>query len=382
MTTPAPAGTAAPKDADDADTDTGVATGDAAFDSYADALSHGDTPLLGHMVLYSISDGIVTPDKVAQWFRELDLDPQFAPSPLRAVDAYERITGPDGVRLVYALDNEDGTSSKRSRREPPERQATLMIRNVGRDKQRIVRHIVREVRDQPKSKLSYDTRLGEVVFERDNGPQSTNGGGALVVRPDRRAIEKLPAEEQSKVEELFGELQAAYTQHVTYLSGDKLRSLVRRYIEALNAIRVRKTGGVYFVHQTHTPTLARLRELVSRFGKDSQLVRVPLPDQEEMREMIVAAFTTKAAEDLSKLSQEIAAARRAGADDNAVQALYRRFQALRTETTQHAELLSTSLDDTDAALGLVKAQLGALLATAGTKDDDEPAPDAGSGEPQ
>jgi hypothetical protein len=35
-----------------------------------------------------------------------------------------------------------------------------MIRHVRRDKDQIVRHLVREVRDEAPVKLSYDTRLG------------------------------------------------------------------------------------------------------------------------------------------------------------------------------------------------------------------------------
>jgi hypothetical protein len=56
---------------------------------------------------------------------------------------------------------------------------------------------------------------------------------------------------------------------------------------------VRPTGGVYFVYRTHDATLSALRVLVSRFGEGSHLSRVPIPDQDEMREMVIAAFTTR-----------------------------------------------------------------------------------------
>jgi hypothetical protein len=52
--------------------------------------------------------------------------------------------------------------------------------------------------------------------------------------------------------------------------------VLRTYIEDLNAIRVRPTGGVYFVHRRHAGTLAALRELVRRFGARQPLVpRLP-----------------------------------------------------------------------------------------------------------
>jgi hypothetical protein len=54
-----------------------------------------------------------------------------------------------------------------------------------------------------------------------------------------------------------------------------------------------------------------------------------------------------------------------------VQRLYGRFQDLQAATAEHSTLLSTSLDDTDAALTLVKTQLGSLLANATDDEDDE-----------
>lgn len=151
----------------------------------------------------------------------------------------------------------------------------------------------------------------------------------------------------------------------TFLSGDRLRAVVRDHVEGLNAIRVRPTGGEYFVHRAHAASLARLRELVSRMGAGSLLVRVPIPDQDEMREMVVNAFTTRAKDELDRLARDIAVAQatRTVADTD-VEALYARFREVRASTAEHAELLSTSLDDTVASLKLVNLQLAGLLAQA------------------
>ena len=70
-------------------------------------------------------------------------------------------------------------------------------------------------------------------------------------------------------------LQAVYQRHCTYLGSDRLPGVLRTYIEDFNAIRVRSTGGVYFVHRRCADTLAALRELVRRFGAGSHLARVP-----------------------------------------------------------------------------------------------------------
>jgi hypothetical protein len=332
---------------------------------YLEAMEADGAPVLGYLVLYSVFDGRVTRDALEHWFAELGLDPAFVPPPIRAVDAFEKVTGPAGIRVTYPLDEPGQARRRRRRQDSQERVATLMIRHVRRDGHQIVRHVVREVRDEAATRLSYDTRLAECVFGRDSHPAAAHGAGALHLTPDHAAIGALPPSEQERVQAMLADLQAAYQRHCTYLSSDRLRGVLRTYIENLNAIRVRPTGGVYFIHRRHAGTLAALRELVSRFGADSHLARVPLPDQEEMREMVITAFTTKSREALDRLARDIATAQRDGdTAPAAIQALHKRFRDLQAATAEHAKLLNTSLDDTTATLKLVNAQIASLLGQA------------------
>ncbi|MFD0887862.1 DUF6744 family protein, partial [Streptosporangium algeriense] len=252
------------------------------------------------------------------------------------------------------------------------REALLMVRHVRRDQQQIVRHLVREVRDEANTRLSYDTRLAEIAFHYDRSPTAAIGAGELAVKPDHSAIKGLSEAEQGRVREVLAEVETSYQEGCNFLTGDRLRSMVRAYIEGLKAIRVRPTGGVYFVNAQHTDALGSLRELVSRMGEGSHLSRVPLPDQAEMREMIISAFTTRARDDLQKLALDIATAQREGQTAAAVQTLYRRFQAVQASTETHSELLSSSLEETTQAMQVVQLQLASLLAEA---TDDEPETD-------
>ncbi len=351
------------------------ALGASLFDAYTSAAESG--PALGYLVLYSVFDGQVTREDLEQWFVDLGLDVGLVPPPLRAVDAFERVTGPDGSRVSYLLDDPAADTRYRPRRRASAgRMATLMVRHVRRDARQIVRYIVREVRDENKTRLSYDTRLGQCVFVRDTSGGDEAGAGEMEVFPDKAAIAALPPAEQSRVTSLLFDIHDQYRRRTQYLSGDKLRGLLRTYIEGLDGLKVRPTGGVYFVPRQHADVLAGLRELVSRFGEGSHLVRVPLPDQDEMRDMVIAAFTTKAKDDLDKLARDIVAAQQQPAATDTVQALYARFRDLQAATGEHAQLLSTSLDDTEAALTLVQFQLTGLLTHTTDEDDDsEPATD-------
>ncbi len=334
------------------------------WDGYVEALEADGAPVLGHLVLYSVYSGRVTPEALARWFTELGLDKALCPGEINATDVYERVTGPAGVRRAYAIDEQQQTEWRRRRDGWKGRKALLMIRHVSRDKDKIVRHLVREVRDEEQTRLSYDARLAVITFVRDCAKGAAVGGGALEITSDREAIGELPADEQTCVEEVLGEVREKFETGRLFVSADKLRAMLRAYIESLHPIRVRPSGGVYFVGRQHAATLAALRELVTRFGDRSNLARVPLPEQDEMRDMVISAFVTRSKEELDKLAAEIRQAQTAGADKAAVQALYNRFAELQAAAAEHEQLLSGSIDDAQASMQLVQLQLASLLARA------------------
>ncbi|MGZ3140470.1 DUF6744 family protein [Lentzea chajnantorensis] len=344
----------------------------AGSDALSRAFDVGDAPLLGHLVMYSVYDAKVTPAMITQWFGELGLDTDFLPPDLRASDAYEKVTGPSGVKATYALDDPTANFRDVKQRNKPSNLATLMIRLVRKDGGQIVHHVVREVRNEVQSKLTYDPLMAELTFKRDNEKGAAEGAGSLEIRPYQGAIKNLPPDEQDRVRKVLEEIKYWFDYRRTYLDSDKLRKVVRNYLEHLKAVMVRPGGGVYFVHAQHAETIAALHELVKRFGgmgnKKSSLTRIPLLDQEEMREMVIEAFTSKAAEELEKLAEEIAAAKRDGAKAHVIEKLYARFRELKASTEEHSTLLSTSLDDTTSALELVQLQLSSLLMTADAED--------------
>src|SRR5260370_26251867 len=148
-----------------------------------------------------------------------------------------------------------------------------MIRHVSRGKDRIVRHLVREVREEEQVRLSYDARLAVITFVRDGGENAAAGAGALKIEPDRESIAALPGPEQQQVTEVLDEVRQAFDRGRLFLSADKLRSVVRTYIESLRPIRVRPTGGGDFVSRQPPAQLWGLRGRGARFGAASNTSR-------------------------------------------------------------------------------------------------------------
>ncbi|WP_067819838.1 DUF6744 family protein [Actinomadura kijaniata] len=338
----------------------------ASLDAYTAAMDDPGAPLLGHVVLYSVFEGRVRHTDLERWFIELGLDAALLPPAIRAIDAFEQVTGARGVNHKYALESGQpatGNSQSARRTSGQAVEITLMWRHVRRDRHSIVRHLVREVRDATHSTLTY-SQVAECEFVRDTRPGVPRGAGSLRVNPDYSALATLGLREAETVMHLLDEVRTTYQQRCHYYTGDRLRTLVHDYVVHLDAIKVRPTGGVYFVHRAHADILARLRTLVSRLGPKSELSRIPIPDQHEMRSMIETAWANQARDELDRLSHDIVQARRNGASDKAIEALHRRFTALKKSTEQHAQVLSLSLGDTQAALRTVNAQLATLLVSA------------------
>jgi hypothetical protein len=87
-------------------------------------------------------------------------------------------------------------------------------------------------------------------------------------------------------------------------------------------------GPAVAVRQPPPGCARRLRQLVARMGAPSELSRISISDQAEMREMVIKAFATRAKDDLDRLAADIATATREGHSAAAVQILYKRFEGL------------------------------------------------------
>jgi hypothetical protein len=312
-------------------------------------------------VFYSVFDGNVSPGELARWFAELDLNPDLLPAPIRADGAYESVTS--NLTLSYPLPARRGAGAPAD-----DRTATLFIRRVRRDRRTIVCHLVREVRDSGARKLGYTDAVAQIIFSRDQRDGADPGAGTLEIIPNLASV---PQREHDRVREMLETVAQQFGRRCRYLTGDKIRAMLHAYIEHLNAIKVRPTGGVYFLYRHHHATLGALHLLLKRFGAGSNLYYIPLPDRDELRDMVIDAFRAKAREDLQRLSRDLADAQAAAASrggpvaEATAEALYRRFQALQDQASEHSALLSTDLDETGAALNLAGAQIMALLAQAG-----------------
>lgn len=278
----------------------------------------------------------VTHDQLEKWFDELGLDKNFLPPPIRAYDAFRKAT--TEVSLEYPLD-QDGMS------------ATLMVREVDFDNEQIVRHVIKEVRDRRGKKLDYDPHLATLKFLRGGRTAAGKRGGETF----KSAVMKhVTGPERQHVNSLIETANDRYKDLCANIHADTIRSIIRNYLVSLNAISVKPSGGVYFVHLSRQPTVDSLQELVQRVGQGCSFHQLPLLDTVEQREMLTDAFQTEVEDEIRKLNGEIVGLNDKVKGGKVPVTKYAEFQA------KYQAILDRSEDYTR-VLGLAQGRAGAAL---------------------
>lgn len=306
-----------------------------------------DDCLLGQIVWYSVADGTYDGDAIAAAFDRLHLNPQFLPRGLRPDAAFEKASKvPDGFKYEVAGGNT----------------AELMVRELDRDDERIVRQVTREVRDGKKKRLLYGP-VAELIFYK---PPTRNGVVDLSGATVRYSIAAdVSRSERAVIQSQLQAFSDSYDRHCRFHDGQKIRALVRGYLLHLNAILMKPTGGVYFVFQNRADELARLQTFMNELAPRTatSLTSLPLADLPHLRVEVTDAFQREAAKDFQEVVKEItdlATTRRGPVKVEAYMKLRAQYDDVVNKATEYTRLLDVSQATTAAAAEVALRALGAL----------------------
>lgn len=303
------------------------------FRKYVD--THQDLPpevILGHIAWFHISDGRFDPKHIESEFARLGLNAQFLPKAINPADGWEKATKEiQGTK--YAIPGTD-------------HRAELMVRDVTRDKERIVRHVVREVRDSRGVRLTHSA-VAEIVFYK----AQTRGGVVdhSSVRERAAMATGVPVEEQHFIRDALAVYADAYQRFTNYHDGQRIRVIARDYLLYLNGVALK--AGVYFVHSNRQPELLRLQEFMKSLA-GCTLALCPLADIPSMREEVVSCFEREAVKDFTNVVSEIQTlyATRSGNLSSAAYAkVLRQYQSVMSKSVEYGRNLQLSQDHTAAA---------------------------------
>lgn len=230
----------------------------------------------------------VSHDQLEVWFDDLNLDKSFLPAKIKKVDAFRTAT--TAAKAEYKLEA-DGQF------------AELMIREVVSDADHVVRHVMREVRDTRGQTLSYD-HMATLKFYR--GGRTATGKRHSGDHWKYTVLHGLNKIDREQTDQLIADLDVRYTDLCANLQSSAIRGMIRNYLTSLNAIVVKPSGGVYFVHTSRQPTVDALQALVTRISQGCSFFQCPLVDNIDSRTMLTEAFQSEVEDDCRLLLKEIA----------------------------------------------------------------------------
>lgn len=292
---------------------------------------------IGSLLWYSISGTVdyiegkrtqipvrVTRDQLEAWFHELGLDSDFLPPKILKVDAFRKAS--TEAKRVYDIPGSDGLK------------AELYIDEVESNNEYVLRHIMRKVRDPrqqtDEAKLTTEYMATLKFFRGGRTAKAKRSAGDHYKSRPRPGLNSLDLEH---VESMLSEIDDRYTDLSANLNEDKIRAVVRNYLTHLNAIGVKPSGAVYFVHKSRQRTLDALEDLVGRIGQGCTMDQVPLIDDVKRRNMLTEAFQAEVEDDVRVLLGKVAEANAKAKSGKVSPKLYAELNAKYQEVQSRSE---------------------------------------------
>jgi len=207
--------------------------------------------ILGNLVWFSVSDLDILREDLVKLAQHASLPEKYVPAPIRPTDAFRRATSEVGGVI-----NAGGDQT-----------TVLMVREVLSDEERVVRHLIKEVRDKKNVRLSYD-QVGVIEF-------------------DRRAEAVTGAAYEDSAKSAVAKAKKLFDRYRDYYGADHIRRMLKAALDDCQAVGVRPSGGVYFVPRQYEKTAKALSSLIKTLpGNSVELHLVPLVDATEQRAMV------------------------------------------------------------------------------------------------
>jgi hypothetical protein len=315
--------------------------------------------VLGHTVLYSVGDGEYDGVQMAAEFARLGLSPKFLPGDINPADAFEKATKSlDNTRYALNPPNIPGVST--------DHYAVILMREARRDKTKIVRHAIREIRDSKHAVLQYD-QVAEFEYYKPVTRSGKVDYSSWRVRPTRTLQVPASSEEDAALTALMQKFDAQMDRYLHTHDGQKIRTLIREYLVYLNAITLKSSA--YFVHNTRTSELLALQEFCRGLGVPrTDIMLIPMVDLPGLRTEVVEAFEVQAFNDLMGVKaavEKLRAARTGPISPAAFMKLKEQYDDVLAKANEHSRVLDVVQNTTsDAALVALQAitDLGAEVA--------------------
>lgn len=222
----------------------------------------------------------------------------------------------------------------------------FLVRELGYDDAKVYRRIVQEEVDQGGKRLNY-SEVMKLDFDRASS-----------------TIESAPLNGvDPEVDAMVAEIKQEFNTWKGCLNSYAVRELIRRIIMSLHGTLVRPGGGIYFIEESHAPTVDKLEELASYLPGATHVHSLPLVDDQKQRAMVRRAFEAEASDEIDAMLTEITDIKAKGVkitSDRYAQ-FADRFQSLQTKAKEYSGLLEASLTTTHSRLTVFQTSMVSLM---------------------
>lgn len=298
--------------------------------------------LLGYLAFTLGADGEHDRDKLVAEFEHCGLSTVHIPPLSRAVDAFKK-----AIRGAQEFSYPASSTTT----------VRLLFREVDSPNPDEVslRTIMREERDDAKSRLAYD-KVGEVKLYR--GPRRNGTRDDSGARFAWALAGNVTDHERTVLTELGAGVKADYERYRTSLEGTRVRALILEFLRK-EVQSVALKASVHFVPIAHAKTLHAFAEAIGTL-EGCRVDLVPLVDLVDQREHVLAALQQDNEAQLADLLSDLRKAQSSNTTPKTFAALRSRYDAIMARSNHYADLLDTSIERTNGVTDVAKAMLAKL----------------------
>jgi len=299
--------------------------------------------IMGFYTLFSLPNEPVSASKLHRIWISEGLPPDMIPNSRAAKNNFQQ--------AARSIEN-------RSRRTDADKKRTeIEVDPVIEDADRVIYQVTKLKRDQFNEVIDHPKAM-KVTFDKNTE--------LMTWEP----LDKLEDMDESDLKGLFDLIQNHFDKNAKKVPGARIRAAIRKLVKEVGGtpiIRKKQggSGGIYFVPKDGRDYLDSVKVVLSEmFGDNAEMHLIFAASADGERELVERHFTTNVSQEIDGLMAEVTEALRGEGRkmrSDRIGNILQQRKLLGSHREKYADLLGTTLEETEIKLGLLDQQLESLV---------------------
>lgn len=272
--------------------------------------------LLGHILFMTIDDLKIHKDDLASLFAKHNLSKSFLPGEIKAHDAYRRASSKAASTIEIDY---NGAKHK----------ARLLVREVKKDQNGVVRHLIRELIDEKNVVTEYAT-VGKLNFDRKTELMDIGWDNNYLGEYDYKQV--------------LEDTNALFLEWTQFHTKDTVRNIANKVVKSMHPVSIMQGGRAQFVPKINRDLLYNLKGLVAELPGGSIAEVIPMVDTVDQRDLITKNLEREVLADVDSLLNDFTVIlQNPTVRKGQVQRYASHFVALQEKTSKYEALLQSKM---------------------------------------